>query len=550
MVFLYRTAAFITFILVYYGMGWLNIVQVMKTTGMGVLSILAVSAWTLRKGNESRIGRSLNVATVSLFLLLSGFQSFIRDVFGVAHDDILVIDAIFNTNAGEASEFLQQNILYIGKHLVFSLVLIGLYWLVVLIPDRAGARAHENLEGDASPASMKGRRKVLLYVSVFLIAIMHFNPTMRKEDPLLYFPLRYVKWKSRLEQTRMFQEQINRAMVKDNSYASLKYSGEGPRTVVLVIGESTTRINMSLYGYPRNTTPELESLDGQLLKFNDVLTTKGSTLGDIRLILGPATRNHPELYNRTPDLLSMAKKTGYKTFWITNQGTDMQGGLAVIASHADYTVNANKGGSRGEGSYDEVVFPFFTAALDDPAPRKFIVLHLLGGHPAFYFRYPESFARFNDADDEVKRRLKSEGRSYRAIKMRNYYDNAILYMDHVLKTTIDICMAHEDQPVAWIFVPDHGEDVAHYSNFVGHNTNVLSMFEIPMLFWMSRSFPLDMENLKGYENRPYQTDRLDHTLLGLMAVKGDYYDPAGDVLSPDFQPEPRILVGKPYPWKQ
>lgn len=33
-------------------------------------------------------------------------------------------------------------------------------------------------------------------------------------------------------------------------------SGNEPRTLVLVIGESTQRGRMSLYGYPRETTPE------------------------------------------------------------------------------------------------------------------------------------------------------------------------------------------------------------------------------------------------------------------------------------------------------
>jgi heptose-I-phosphate ethanolaminephosphotransferase len=33
-----------------------------------------------------------------------------------------------------------------------------------------------------------------------------------------------------------------------------------PATLVLVIGESTNRQRMSLYGYPRETTPELDKL--------------------------------------------------------------------------------------------------------------------------------------------------------------------------------------------------------------------------------------------------------------------------------------------------
>ncbi len=48
-----------------------------------------------------------------------------------------------------------------------------------------------------------------------------------------------------------------------------------PRTLVLVIGESTQRGRMSLYGYPRETTPELDALhktDPNLTVFNNVVS--------------------------------------------------------------------------------------------------------------------------------------------------------------------------------------------------------------------------------------------------------------------------------------
>ena len=36
-----------------------------------------------------------------------------------------------------------------------------------------------------------------------------------------------------------------------------------PRTIVLVIGESTTRDDWSLYGYSRDTTPKLKALESK-----------------------------------------------------------------------------------------------------------------------------------------------------------------------------------------------------------------------------------------------------------------------------------------------
>jgi heptose-I-phosphate ethanolaminephosphotransferase len=218
----------------------------------------------------------------------------------------------------------------------------------------------------------------------------------------------------------------------------------------------------------------------------------------------------------------------------------------MFVSHAEQAVLANKGGSRGEGSYDEVVLPYLEKALHDPAPRKFIILHLLNAHPAYYFRYPKSFARFNDADDAVTKSMKAAGRKFWAIKMRNCYDNAVLYMDHVLKSSLDLCRV-SGQRLAWIYVPDHGQDAAHNSNFSGLNARARSQFETLMIFWRSPSFPAPAVGASALSARPYQTDAFDHTLLGLLGISGDYYDPQRDIFSEQFEKVARTIHGSPYP---
>lgn len=50
-----------------------------------------------------------------------------------------------------------------------------------------------------------------------------------------------------------------------------------------MIGESTQRGRMSLYGYPRETTPELDALhktDPGLTVFNNVVTSRPYTIED------------------------------------------------------------------------------------------------------------------------------------------------------------------------------------------------------------------------------------------------------------------------------
>nr|EIQ9634114.1 sulfatase-like hydrolase/transferase [Escherichia coli] len=94
------------------------------------------------------------------------------------------------------------------------------------------------------------------------------------------------------------------ALLKENSslppLANLTdASGNAPRTLVLVIGESTQRGHMSLYGYPRETTPQLDELhktDKNLTVFNDVVTSRPYTIEILQQALTFANEKNPDLY--------------------------------------------------------------------------------------------------------------------------------------------------------------------------------------------------------------------------------------------------------------
>lgn len=533
---LYRALGFNAILAVYLGLHWLNWKQAGPLALLGTLALLSVSAWTLRDGRATKARRRWVLLTIAPFLLLIGFHGFVGDFFGVAPGHSMVFSSIFGTDESESVEFLQQYPGFILKHLGAFLVAAIFYawWL------RRWPAAE--LKHPAGAAVSRRSKTAAVFFTLFILA--HLSSPIRSQDPLLYFPIRYSKWKAQVEFRRILTGLA--ATVADPQIATLHCTDQSPRTVVFVLGESVTRLNLPFVGYPRKTTPELDAMGNDLTWFSDVVSCDPMTVAAVEKILTPATIDQPKLWLRKPDVLTMAKKVGFKTFWISNQSTDAKGEIAIFVSHADKSVLTNRGGSRREGSYDEVVFPPLEAALRDPSPRKLIILHLLQAHPAYFYRYPDSFARFNDADDAVTRRLRETGRSFYAIKMRNYYDNALLYADHILRHSVELCRA-SSQPVAWLYVSDHGQDVAHYDNFCGHNLRVRSQYEIPMIFWRSADFPAPGVDAAALSHRPYQTDVLDHTLLGLLGISGDYYDPRRDIFSDKFEPWKRIVFKQPYP---
>jgi heptose-I-phosphate ethanolaminephosphotransferase len=540
---LIRLGAFLAVPLAYWLADLLNYSQAGKTTTLGLFAVLAVACWRLaNRVPPSRAAVAVDAAVALPFFIILAIEAFLRDYFGTGPDDALVTEAVFNSNSAETSEFVEQNARALIQHAALLTGAVAFYAAAVWLSARwLGRRAR----GQAAGPRRRGYAvAAAVFTGLFLLA--HLNPSLRRADPFLYVPLRYAKWHERLEVTRELQRKLA-ATQDDPGLQSMRCDGCGPRTVVFVLGESTTRLNWSLYGYPRETTPELEAVSSDVIKFDDVVTGYPGTEGSVRYIFTPATISQPDLWMTQPDLITIAGRAGYKTFWLSNQGT-RSGIISIIASHADVVEFTNRGSSRGEGSYDEVLLPVLQKALDDPAPRKLIVLHMLGAHPVYHFRYPPRFARFDSIYDSVSRQLLTEGRAFWAVILRNEYDNAMLYEDHLLRKTLEMVRGDaSSQPTAWLYTPDHGEDVAHYTNFVGHNQHAKSMFEVPMLAWTSNDFDLQAVDRGALAKRPYQLDVLDHSLLGLMKVVGRYYDPRHDIFARAFHPSNRTMGSVPYP---
>lgn len=318
-----------------------------------------------------------------------------------------------------------------------------------------------------------------------------------------------------------------------------------PSTLVLVIGESTNRQRMSLYGYNRNTTPELDKLKDQLAIFNNVITPRPYTIEALQQVLTFADEENPDLYLSTPSLVSMMKQAGYKTFWITNQQTMTKRNtmLTTFSEQADEQVYLNNNRNQNAAQYDGDVIEPFNKALGDPATHKLIVVHLLGTHMSYQYRYPPTFDKFKDRtgvpagvhDDEVP--------TY------NSYDNAVLYNDFVVSSLIKD-YAKADPNGFLLYLSDHGEDVFDSAghNTLGRNENkpTAPMYTIP---FMAFATPKWRENhdwsFAADLSRPYSSSQLIHTWADLAGLSFDELDRSKSLVSDTFKPRP-LMIGNPY----
>jgi heptose-I-phosphate ethanolaminephosphotransferase len=317
-----------------------------------------------------------------------------------------------------------------------------------------------------------------------------------------------------------------------------------PATLVLIIGESTNRQHMSLYGYPRKTTPLLDAMKDDLLVFKQVIGPRPYTIEALQQVLTFADQQHPDLYLTKPSIMNMMRQAGYKSFWITNQQTMTKRNtmLTTFSKYTDKQVYLNNTRLQNSRQYDGDVLAPFAEALQDPAPRKLIVLHLLGTHMKYKYRYPDEYIHFKDNANLAPVLGKNK------VEVINSYDNAVLYNDFVVSNIIKT-YEKSRQNGFLVYFSDHGEDVyeAPGYNMLGRNeaSPTLPMYAVPFLLWMTPDWRAKMPEINNdVLERPYSMSHFIHTWADLAGLQFTDYEPHKSLINPKFEALP-LLVGNP-----
>lgn len=498
---------------------------------LGALALpgLLCLRWPLR-GAATRRMRTIFVSAWILAFVMDGVvRAYLDNSYRAAPDSSMVVTALANATSRETIEYLTMYIRPISGGIGGALLVCVFGFFLV-----------KQLEQQNAPVTPTRGVKVVLFLGWLLSALAYANKPTRADHPFVFWP----KLAISVDTLRLSWQDLEESRTSDLKRAKSiapTVTSSAASNIVLVITDSVNRDNLSTHGYARATSPLLQEqlmrLNGDLVNVRNAWSVAAATLPSFDRMFQFDAQS-PAAGSRKIHLLALARAAGYHVFWISNH--DDLGVQQLHALFADELQLINRVPGRSTRAPDELCVEPLKAALADAHPRKLIVVHLLGAHPHYRLRFPDSENVFAAPADSVVDDMQRQGRSRWVIDSRNEYDAALRHHDVLINDTLNL--TRQALPKgghgAWLYLSDHGQEVGHVGNHAGHSDSTESGYRIPMFIWDSRGIdnPANMLNA-----RPFRADWLAWTLTGLMGINWMGRTNDRDVLSPTYHFEPPRL---------
>jgi glucan phosphoethanolaminetransferase (alkaline phosphatase superfamily) len=280
--------------------------------------------------------------------------------------------------------------------------------------------------------------------------------------------------------------------------------------IIYIVGESLTLSHMGIYGYKRDTTPQLAQLEKnqQLIKYNNALSIGTHTRLSVPYMLVGIEGIDPKgrIY-QTPSVFNYAKARGYATAFISAQDTRW-GHIKdlFVDNDVDYFwhgVRMNKNTSVHKGADDmrvlnEIVLPYIDKVSQQKTPF-FLVLQMDGSHYPYAMHSTQSHKKFLPEDKP---------------NSINAYDNTVVKTDDYLSKLIK--KMRKQYPSSWVFYSaDHGQGLGGKAGKFNHNPH-LNTIHNPLLISAPKSM---MAPLARNQNAPISQADIVPSILDIIGMK-------------------------------
>ena len=288
-------------------------------------------------------------------------------------------------------------------------------------------------------------------------------------------------------------------------------------TIIMVIGESATRNYMKAFNEKNDdTTPWLSSVknSSDFILFPNVYSCAWNTVPALEHALTEANYYNNKEFNKSVSIVDVAKKSGYKTYWFSNQGRvgvhDTP--ITMVAETSDVVEFG------GDSVYDEGLLTHLRKVNRNE--KNFIVLHIMGSHIDYNNRYPKKYQIWTDPDH-----------SGRVAD----YKNSLVYTDKFLQEVYEYSKKNLDLK-AFVYFSDHGTDPNRTrdpdeTRFIG--------LRVPLFVYLSPEYQDNHRKvvlgLKGNKEQFFSNDLVYDLMCGIFDIESENYDESNSLTSTKYK---------------
>lgn len=215
------------------------------------------------------------------------------------------------------------------------------------------------------------------------------------------------------------------------------------KNIILIMGESQNVDNVSVFGYPKNTTPFLSAMRGHAVIKK---TFASGTFTDVALptffnmIERPDGTRH--IFTWKSNVFRLAQAHGYETHFISAQARDSMALMSRVGLQYinDFKDPVSLGYDAKVSMRDHELLGLFDK-IDLSKGNHFIVLHQIGSHAPYSER--------TDVNEKV----------FGTETLEDEYNNSVLKTDSLIKAVYGKLMQQAGKDWLFIYTSDHGQYV-------------------------------------------------------------------------------------------
>ncbi|MEO8294436.1 MAG: sulfatase [Gemmatimonadota bacterium] len=308
--------------------------------------------------------------------------------------------------------------------------------------------------------------------------------------------------------------------------SALPKSKEGAPNVLLIVLDTVRSLNLSLYGYPKETTPELTRWAARGVRFDRALSTapwtfpSHATMFTGRMPHELTASWMTPLSDQYPTLSELLGRRGYATagFAANTLYCSRETGLSRGFSHwADYLISPGefaRSSALGRLLIDNPEYRQLTGNFQTPGRKSaedvngemlewlgdgkdrpfFVFLNYFDAHGPYLPPAPFD-VKFGPAPADRYRRFTERPR--RGVpapdilrEEEDAYDASIAYLDHQLGQLFDeLERRGQMENTLVVVVSDHGEEFGEHG-LMGHGNSLYRpSLQVPLIFWRKNHIP-------------------------------------------------------------